>query len=67
LWQLAGEVFMLYIEYSKGLEFEKYLGSLPKSLQDDLFKIGFIALDEEQVMSICKLSDDLVQKAFSMI
>lgn len=67
LWQLSGEVFMLFLEFSEGISFEEYYKSLPKNLQDDLLNIGFKGLDEEQVLKMCQLSDELVDVAIKFI
>lgn len=67
LWQLSGEVFMLFLEFSEGISFEEYFNALPSTLQDDLLSIGFISLDDEQVLKICKLSDELVDIASQFI
>lgn len=65
VWQLTGEIFMLYLDHSEGLSFEDYIETLPKMLQSDLNNIGFTRIDEEQVICICNICDDIVKKAFS--
>jgi hypothetical protein len=67
LWQLTGEVFMLFLEFSEGLSFEEYFRALPEKLQDDLVTIGFKGLDLEQLSIICKLSDELVDLTIECI
>ncbi|WP_282935824.1 nucleotidyltransferase domain-containing protein [Paenibacillus sp. RC67] len=67
LWQLFGEVFMLFLEFANGKFFEEHACSLPPNLQHELTQIGFAAIDEEQVMQLLQLSDDLVSKAQRMI
>jgi hypothetical protein len=67
LWQLSGELFMLYLEFSNGISFEDYLHTLPQTLQEDMSRIGFVALKEEQVMKICELSDEIVNLTIQFV
>lgn len=67
MWQLSGEVFMLFLEFSEGKSFEEYFNGLPTTLQNDLKNIGYISFDEEQVLQICKLSEEIVDLATQFI
>jgi predicted nucleotidyltransferase len=67
LWQLSGEVFFLFLEFSEGKSFEEYFNALPRKLRNDLVSIGFTTLDDEKVLEICKLSDQLVDLSAQFI
>ncbi|WP_028548860.1 hypothetical protein [Paenibacillus sp. UNC451MF] len=67
LWQLSGELLMLFLEFANGISFEEHAKALPPKLHHDLTQMGFAALEEEQVFTLLQLSDDLVSKSFQAI
>lgn len=67
LWQLSGELLMLFLEFANGQSFEQYSASLPQGLRIDLSQMGFAALEEEAVIAVLRLSDDWVSKSLHTI
>ncbi len=63
-YQMYGEALWLYFETSEGLSFEQYFNQLPNELQNDLSKIGFIALEEKNVKEICELGEELLKLSY---
>ncbi|MBP1994460.1 hypothetical protein J2Z66_006096 [Paenibacillus eucommiae] len=62
-WQFAGEAFWLFLSTSEGRSIEEYLVSLPLPLQEDLEKLGFVALEVRHIERLCELSEELVSHA----
>ena len=60
IWQMYGEAVGLYFATSNGLTMEQYFQNLPKSLQKDLTKIGFVPLNERKVKELSRLSEELL-------
>ncbi|MGE8204524.1 nucleotidyltransferase domain-containing protein [Heyndrickxia sp. NPDC080065] len=63
LWQAYAEGVWLYFETCNGKDFENYFNELPSDIQEDLSIIGFVSLSEDKIMTICQLSEELLQFA----
>jgi len=67
VWEFAGEAFWIFLETAQGMLWEKFLTTLPETLQKEMKLLGFIELDRSHIETLCNAGEEFMNQAIQIL